>query len=145
MSQILRRRNADNENGKEVSTKDLNLDKNTHLVEISCDHKIMTPITYDMSKFKHEYSAYDYDYQGNRVLFSRISTPTMLQSSDHVGGGAAKGSLMRPNIVGHKNTKDMKNCLTHKLDEHAEPNWVISDVDERYVPTLITVICHLLF
>ena len=92
---------------------------------------LMSPITFHMTKFKHEVPIYEYDYEVNKVLFSRMETPVMLPPPEHFGGGAPKGALVKPcNLCEHE-SKGIQYCETKEMDLFSKRKWVIPRIDER--------------
>lgn len=100
------------------------------------DGLMLTPITLHMTKFKHDIPVYDYDYELNRVIFSRVETPAVLPSADQFGGGAPAGSLAKPQYTAKRDAKAIKHCATQDINKMSETNWVIPRVNDRYEPLL---------
>jgi hypothetical protein len=94
---------------------------------------LMSPVTQRMSKFENSgIPIYAYDYDANKVLFSRFETPPALPASDHLGGGAPKGTLVKPNTdILRKDVKDIKHCGTEDIDLLSSTNWVIPRINDK--------------
>ena len=61
---------------------------------------LMSPVTQRMSKFENsDIPIYAYDYDANKVLFSRFETPPALPASDHLGGVRPRALLSNPTLT----------------------------------------------
>lgn len=101
---------------------------------------LMSPMTLRMAQFKHDnIPIYEYDYNVNKVLFSCIETPTALPATDHFGGGAPKGTLVKPSNISssHKNSNNIKHCETKELGLLANSNWVIPRVSDSFCDSFV--------
>lgn len=87
-------------------------------------------MTLRMAQFDDNIPIYDYDYDVNKILFSCIKTTDVIPVSDHFGGGAPKGALVKPNNV--KEINAMQHCATEDMDFLANSNWVIPKVSDSF-------------
>ena len=111
----------------------------TDEVDSASNGLFMSPITLHMTQFKqYDIPIYDFDYKTNRVLFSRIETPAVLPTAEHFGGGAPKGTLVKPNSdIRLKDKKVMKHCETKDINLFSDSNWVIPRVSDRCVKVVV--------
>lgn len=120
----------DNEVDDEYNAGDCDLDGEKNEVEDSSKGLLMTPITFHMTKFKHDTPVYDYDYDVNKILFSRLETPEKLPAANHFGGGAPRGALVKPSYSS-SHTPVIKHCDTQDIKDLSGNNWVIPRVNDR--------------